>query len=177
MLVGCTGRQGPDASMVGPASTVAAPLTSPPLVEPGYQLAHKARPWEDATVVEYAADLGSAGRFIVYYAFQGQEPSPEPPAAIGLGCVLGPAAGRPAAQAGTQLVATVDSVRFDFGRLDYQPGIGADTYWRESIPYAEARRLAGTAVQLNCAGFEFALSARQALGLRRFFGYDGEANR
>jgi hypothetical protein len=119
MLVGCTSRQGPEAPTVGPAPGDAAPLTSPPPVESDYQLAHKARPWENATVVEYAGDLGRAGRFIVYYAVRGQEPSSEPPATIGMGCVLGPPAGTSVARAGARLRATVDGVRFDFGPLDY----------------------------------------------------------
>jgi hypothetical protein len=177
MLVGCTSRQGPDMPAVGPAPEGAAPLTSPPPVERGYQLAHKARPWEDATVVEYAADFGRTGRFIAYYAVRAREPSPAAPATIGMGCVLGPQAGGPVARAGARLLATVDGLRVDFGPLEYQPGIGADAYWREGVPYAEARRLAGTAVHLSCADVEFTLSPRQAQGLRRFFGQEGEAER
>lgn len=174
ILAGCTSRQRMEAPTARPAPGDAVPLASHPPVEPGYQLAHKARPWEDATLVEYAASLGSAGRFIVYYTFRGQEPPSEPPATIGMGCVLGPQAGRSEARAGARLLATVDGVQFDFGPLELQPGLGADAYWREGVPYAEARRLAGTTVHLSCAGVKFALSSRQVRGLRRFFGDEGQ---
>ena len=174
ILAGCTSRQRTDAPTVRSVPEDAVSLTSPQAVEPGYQLALKARPWEDATLVEYAASLGSAGRFIVYYTFRGQEPPSEPPATLGMGCVLGPRAGTSEVRAGARLLATVDGVQFDFGPLQFQPGFGADTYWREGVPYAEARRLAGTTVHLSCAGVEFALSSRQVRGLRRFFGDEGQ---
>jgi hypothetical protein len=127
-------------------------------------------------VVEYGAALSSAGRFIVYYVFPGQQPPPQPPAMVHLGCVLGTPAGGPKGRSGERLRATVDGVALDFGPLRYQPGVGADAYWREDVPYAEAQRLAGTAVQVDCGGSTFALSARQSQGLRAFFGReDGTA--
>jgi hypothetical protein len=170
VLASCARSPGPDAPGVGP-------LTPPPPVEPSYQLARKDRPWEDATVMEYTADLGGARRFIVYYAFRGQQPPPGPPATVHLGCVFGTQPGGPVGGVGARLLATVDGVQLDFGPMDYQPRVGADAYWREGVPYLEAQRLAGTVVHLSCGGLEFALSPRQARGLRTFFGRGGEDDR
>jgi hypothetical protein len=177
VLVGCASSPGPDTPDMGPVPPVLAPLTPPPHVEPGYQLARKDRPWEDATVIEYAADLGGARRFIAYYAFRGQQPPPGPPATVHLGCVFGTQPGGPTGRLGARLLATVDGVQLDFGPMDYQPAVGADAYWREGVPYTEAQRLAGTAVRLSCGDLEFALSPRQAQGLRRFFGREREDDR
>ena len=168
VLVGCASSPRPDTPDVGSVHSVLAP--PPPLVEPGYQLTRKDRPWEDATVIEYTADLGGARRFIAYYSFRGQQAPPGPPATVHLGCVFGTQPGGPAGPLGVRLLATVNGVQLDFGPMDYQPAVGADAYWREGVPYTEAQRLAGTAVQLSCGGLEFALSPRQARGLRTFFG-------
>ena len=173
IVVACASPPRPDAPAVGPPLQTAPPPTLPVQRELGYQLAQKYRPWQDATVVEYGADLSGAGRFIAYYVFDGQQPPPQPPALVHLGCVLGTAPGRPVGRSGARLRATVDGVALDFGLLDYQPGAGADAYWRENVPYAEARQLAGTAVQLDCAGLEFALSPRQVRGLHTFFSREG----
>jgi hypothetical protein len=175
VLVGCAKSPGPDSPDVGLVHPVLAP--PPSLTEPGYQLTRKDRPWEDATVIEYAADLGSARRFIAYYAFRGQQPPPGPPAMVHLGCVFGTQADGPAGRRGARLLATVDGVQLNFGPMDYQPAVGADAYWREGVPYTEAQRLAGSAVQLSCGGLEFALSPRQARGLRTFFGREREDDR
>jgi hypothetical protein len=177
VLVGCASSPGPATPDAGPAHPVLAPSTPPPLVEPGYQLTRKDRPWEDSTVIEYAADLGGARRFIAYYAFHGQQPPPGPPATVHLGCVFGTQPGGPAGRLGVHLLATVDGVQLDFGPMDYQPAVGADAYWREGVPYTEAQRLAGTAVHLSCGGLEFTLSPRQVRGLRAFFGREGVDDR
>jgi hypothetical protein len=172
-VVACAKPLGPAAPDGGPTLQTSPPLMPPVQIEPGYQLAQKYRPWEDATVVEYGANLTNAGRFIIYYAFHGQLPPPHPPAVVHLGCVLGTQPASPVGRSAARLRAIVDGVTFDFGPLRYQPGIGAHVYWREDVPYSEAQQLAGTAVQVDCGGVEFVLSPRQALGLRTFFNREG----